>query len=367
MNARAFLVLTLVTAVTVVAAILVAGARDPGPVVDGSGEVMFPGLIDKLNSVATIEVIRAEGTATVRRKGEEWVLEEAGGYPARLGKVREILIGLAEIETIEAKTERPERYARLEVEDPAGSNARSARLEVGDAAGKRLADLIVGKSKFSLAGPDSLYVRKPEEARAWLVRGQLDVPRSRLGWVDQNVVSIELKRIRNATIKQPGRAPLRVFKDKPEEEDFKVAGMPPGSELKDAFGAENIARVVQGLTFEDVRPARELPVDESREPDGVYETFDGLVLDLWLAEAKGETWLAARARAAEDPAPAAEVEKEIAEINARITPWRFALPSYELDSLKKTIDDLVQKIEEKQEGEEAKPGAEDSKRQEPKG
>ncbi len=368
MNARAFLGLSLVTAITVLAAVLVVNARHTGSIGDGSGDVLFPGLIDKLNSIETIKVTRAEDLATVRRKGEEWVLDEAGGYPAKLEKVREVLIGLAELETLEAKTERPDRYAKLEVEDPGAKDAKSTRLEVSDAAGRMLADLIVGKSRFSIAGPESLYVRKPGEARAWLARGKLDLPGSRLGWVDQSVVSIDLKRIRNATIDQPGRAPLRVFKDEPEEEDFKVADMPPGTEIKDSFGAEDIARVVQGLTFEAVRPAREIPVDQSRKPYAEYETFDGLVLNLWLTEAEGKTWLAARAKPAGDPAPAPEVEKEIEEINARLTPWRFALPSYELKSLRTTMDDLVQeKKEEKKEGEPDKPGAEDSKTQEPKG
>ncbi len=362
MKPRAFLGLSLVTAVTVIAAVLVVNARGTGSIGDGSGDVLFPGLIGKLNSIETIEVTRADEPATIRRRGEEWVLEEAGGYPAKLEKVREVLIGLAELETLEAKTRRPDRYAKLEVEDPAGKDAKSARLEVSDAAGRKLADLIVGKSRFSIAGPESLYVRKPDEARAWLVRGNLDIPGRRLGWVDQSVVSIELKRIRDATLNQPGRAPLRVFKETPEDKEFKVAEVPPGTELKDSFGVEDIARVVQGLTFDDVRPAGETPVDQSRKPHGAYATFDGLVLHLWLTEADGQTWLAARAQAAKDPAPAAEVEKEIAEINARLAPWRFALPGYELKSLKKTMDDLVQKKkEEKKEGEDEKPEGRETK------
>ncbi len=86
------------------------------------------------------------------------------------------------------------------------------------------------------------------------------------------------------------------------------------------------------------------------------------MLHLWLTEADGKTWLAARAQAAKDPAPAAEVEKEIAEINARLAPWRFALPGYELKSLKKTMDDLVQrKKEDKKEGQQEKPEGRETK------
>ncbi len=360
MSLRGFLVLTLITAITVAAAVFVIGARDTA-LGGASRALMFPGLMDRLEEVATIKVTRAGGEATIERKERAWVLKEASSYPADMEKVREVLIGLAQLETMEPKTKRADRYAKLEVEDATGKDAKSARVTLTDAKGGTLADLIVGKTKFSLEGIDSLYVRRPGEERAWLARGRVEPAQGRLGWVNPSFLSIDRERIRKATLKRPGSPPLVVFKAKAGDEDFQLAGMPPGTEIKDEFGVSDIARVLQGLTFDDVRPAAEVPVDQGGEPYGVYETFDGLIFDLWLTEFDGKTWLAGRAKAGIDPAPTEKVKKEIEAINTRLGTWRYALAEYELKNLKKTMADLVTKKEETKEGETDLPAGEPAK------
>ncbi|MCH9052131.1 MAG: DUF4340 domain-containing protein [Proteobacteria bacterium] len=360
MSLRGFLALSTITAIAVAAAVFVIAERDSA-LGGASRALMFPGLMDRLEEVATIKVTHADGEATIERKAKAWVVKEASSYPADMEKVREVLIGLAQIETVEPKTKRADRYAKLEVEDATGKDAKSARVTLTDAKGGTLADLIVGKTKFSLEGIDSLYVRRPGEERAWLARGRVEPARERLGWVDQSFLSIGRERIRKATLRRPGSPPLVVFKDKAGDEDFKLAGMPPGTEIKDEFAVSDIARVLQGMTFDDVRPVADVPVDQGGEPYGVYETFDGLIFDLWLGEADGKTWLAGRAKAGTDPAPTEEVKKEIEEINTRLGTWRYALAEYELKNLKKTMADLVTKKEETKEGADKTPAGEPAK------
>jgi hypothetical protein len=354
MSLRAFLVLTLITAIAVAAAVFVVGSRDSA-LGGASRALMFPGLMDRFDEVATIKVIGSGGEATIERKERAWVVKEAGSYAADMEKVREVLIGLAQIETIEPKTKRVDRYAKLEVGDPTGKDAKSARVTLTDANGGTLADLIVGKTKLSLGGSDSLYVRRPGEARAFLARGKVEPATGRLGWVDQSFLSIDRERIRKATLRPSGPGPVVVFKAKAGDEDFKLADMPPGTEPKDEFVISDIARVLQGLNFDDVRPASDVPVDQGGAPYGTYETFDGLIFDLWLAEADGKTWLAGRAKAGTDPAPTEKIKKEIEAINARLSTWRYALAEYELKNLKKTMADLVTKKETPKEGEAGAP------------
>ena len=360
MSLRSFLVLSTITAIAVAAAVFVTAERDSA-LGGASRAPMFPELMDRFDEVATIKVSRADGEATIERKERAWVVKEASSYPADMEKVREVLIGLAQLETLEPKTKRVDRYAKLEVEEPIGKDAKSARVTLTDANGGTMADLIVGKTKFSLEGIDSLYVRRPGEERAWLALGRVEPARGRLGWVDQSFLSIDRERIRKATLRPSAPAPLVVFKAKAGDEDFKLAGMPPGTELKDEFGVSDIARVLQGLTFDDVRPAAEVPVDQSGEPHGVYETFDGLIFDLWLTEFDGKTWLAGHAKAGTDPAPSEAVKKEIEAINTRLATWRYALAEYELKNLNKTMADLVTKKEEKTEGETDPPAGEPAK------
>ncbi|MEE9195989.1 MAG: DUF4340 domain-containing protein, partial [Alphaproteobacteria bacterium] len=283
----------------------------------------------------------ASGVVTVGRKDKLWTVNEASGYPARMDKIGEILNGLAQLETIEAKTSVAKRYGKLEVGEPTAKGTKSARVVVSDAQGTTLADLIVGKIKYSISGADGIYVRRPGEERAWLVRGKLEVPQDRLGWVDQSVMEIDLDRVRSVVLRVPGNKALTLFKDKRSQQDFKIKNMPKGTEIKDVFTVEDIARILQSLTFADVRRADKVKIDMAALPRAHYLTFDGLQLDLWVAEADGKTWLAAKAAAMKKPAPDAKVKKEIAAINARFADWRFALPDYEFTSLKHTLKELV--------------------------
>lgn len=340
MTPRAFMALLVVTAVTVIAAMVTVVLRDSGGG-GGGGTVLFPGFINALDDARTIKVTRTGGVVTLRRKDKLWTVTETSGYPARMDKIGEILNGLAQLETIEAKTSVAKRYGKLEVGEPTAKGTKSARVVVSDAKGTTLADLIVGKIKYSISGADGIYVRRPGEERAWLVRGKIEVPRDRLGWVDQSVMEIDLDRVRSVVLRVPGNKPLTLFKDKRSEQDFKIKNMPKGTEIKDVFSVEDIARILQSLTFADVRRADQVKVDTAAKPRAHYLTFDGLMLDLWVTETDGKTWLAAKAGAMKKPAPDDKVKKEIKAINKRFADWRFALPDYELTGLKRTLKELV--------------------------
>lgn len=340
MTPRAFLALLVVTTVTVIAAIATVALRDSSG--GGGGTVLFPGFINALDDARVIKVTRTGGVVTIRRKDKLWTVTETSGYPARMDKISEILNGLAQLETIEAKTSVAKRYAKLEVGEPTAKGTKSARVVISDAKGDTLADLIVGKIKYSISGADGIYVRRPGEERAWLVRGKIEVPQDRLGWVDQSVMEIDLDRVRLVVLRVPGNKPLTLFKDKRSQQDFKIKDMPKDTEIKDVFNVEDIARLLQSLTFADVRRADQVKVDMTAKPRAHYLTFDGLQLDLWVAEVDGKTWLAAKAGAMKKPAPDDKVLKEIAAINSRFASWRFALPSYELTGLKRTLKELVE-------------------------
>ncbi len=341
MTPRAFLTLLVVTAVTAAAAFWAVTVRDSGGG-GGGGTVLFPGFINALDDAYTIKVTRSGGVVTVQRKDKLWTVNEASGYPARMDKISEILNGLAQLETIEAKTSNPKRHGKLEVGEPTAKGTKSARVVISDAKGGTLADLIVGKLKYSISGTDGIYIRRPGEARSWLARGKLEVPKDRLGWVDTSVMEVDLDRVRSVTLRVPGNKPVTLFKAKRSQQDFVIKDMPKGTEIKDVFTVEDISRILQSLTFADVRRAGQVKVDMTAKPRAHYLTFDGMVLDLWVAEADGKTWLAAKAGALKKPAPDDKVKKQIAAINARFADWRFALPSYELKSLKHTLKDLIQ-------------------------
>lgn len=346
MTRRLFSVLVVLAAVFAAAAIAVTVERQGATASETKPEIVFPGLTARLNDVMKIVAVRDGETATLVRKGTgedaPWFLVEAGNYPGKMDRIRQALIGMGALETIEPKTKLPNHYAKLQVEDPSKKGAKSGRITLYDSAGKVMADLIVGKPKFSPSGIDAIYIRRPNEDRAWLARGRVDVPESRYGWVDTNVLTVDLRRMKKATLNEPGKPSLTVYKNKPDDRDFTVANQPPGTDIKDIFGAEDIARTVQSVNFAAVKPASEMAIPTEGKPWGEFWTFDGLKISVYMKDENGKGWVAFVASPAEDAKVDDKVKTEIADINRRLSPWRFELGDFEYKELHKTMQDLVE-------------------------
>lgn len=368
MSLRAFLGLALATIIAVVAVIGIHLAQNTGPAAREPGTAMLPELAANLSDASRIVMTRGGEKTTIKRTAGSgdtatWVVEEFSDYPSHPLLIRDVLAGLSQLQTMEGKTRRPDLYSKLDVGDPTTAAAKSTRLEAfaGD---KKVADIIVGRTKSAMAGQESLYVRRPEEDRAWLAKGKVEMPYNRIGWVNNEMLVVDLPRIEHATLNKPAKGPrVHVFKKTKDERDFTIEGMPANFEVKDIFGAEDVARVVQQLSFEDVRPADKLKIDTAAQPWAEFVTFDGLKINLWLHEAEGRNWVALRAlpgpttppkpatavapEAATEATPEGEkpvdVAAEIKTINERVTPWVYAIPSYENGNLRKTLDDLIQK------------------------
>ena len=76
--------------------------------------------------------------------------------------MRALLVKLAEAELVEGKTRNKDRYALLELEDPAAKDAKSRLLRLLDDKGVVIAEAIVGKKRFDAFGgsKSGTYVRK---------------------------------------------------------------------------------------------------------------------------------------------------------------------------------------------------------------
>jgi hypothetical protein len=351
MSPRAFVALLVVTVIVAVAAAWITVARDTGTGVRGEGTLMFEGLAGRVNDVRRIVVTRADGPSTIEsaeKDGElSWSLKELYGYPVPFEMVRGVAAGMAQLRAIEPKTARPALYGRIHVNDPRREkDAKGALVELYDSKGASMASLIVGLDKGGLFGVGDIYVRHPGEERAWLARGKVPVPEKRVGWLNQMIVEVDLPRVRETTLYVPGEEPLRVYKNNPDERDFLVEGMPEDHELKEIFAAEDIARSIQSLAFEDVRPGAEIGFDFSATPRARYVTFDGLVVETWMKESGGKKWIAVRARANDEPAPVDKVDKdkvaaEIARINAVTGGWAYTINEFETKNLSKTRADVI--------------------------
>lgn len=351
MSLKSFATLLVITIIAALAATWITIARHSGSGLRGDGTLMFPGLAERVNDVRTIKVTRADYTSTLESRDRDgkltWSLKELYGYPAPIEIVRAVAAGMAQLRQVEAKTSRPRLYGRIHVDDPKTKGSKGALVELLDGKGAKLAELIVGLDKGGVLSIGDIYVRRPGEQLSWLARGKVAVPDKQVGWLNQMFVEIDLPRVRESTLFVPGEKPLRVFKNSTDDRDFALEGLARDRELKELFGAEDIARAIQNLAFEDVKRDSDVGIDYAATPRARHITFDGLIVEVWAKDVAGKQWVAVKARpdpAPKDPAKVdrAKVAADIAKINGTAGGWAYTLNDFETKNLKKTMASMTQ-------------------------
>ena len=398
---RSILALAVVTAVAVGAVLSI--DREPGTVA-GSGELVFPALLDRVNDVARVRVTGNEGAFTLARDGDAWVVEEKERYPAEPDMMHNLILGAAGLRRVEPKTSNPERYPKLRLEDPDGEGAQSARFVLEDASGAELARWVLGDRRPSKSDPGrtELYIRTGDDPQAWLVEGSLPGGRTMIDWVDRIVARIDRERLRAVEVAHADGMTVAVGKRHPADVDFILEGVPEGREIDAQYRINDIGRFLEDLRFEDVVPASELDFSGAVDKRVRVTTFDGLRIRMETVVRDGESFAKLRAEvdetlavavaeAAEDetgseggaggtaeggagsegegggtgagpesghgadaePGDAAgalrpldDVRAEAAKLNARWTDWAYELPSFKRDYIANRIDVLTRPIEE---------------------
>jgi hypothetical protein len=334
MQKRSFLVLLFATLVLVAAAIyaLVGGDRAVSPATEARR--MFPGLSARLGDLAWIRVSRGAMKVDLNLVSGRWAVIEKGNYPAASGRMRQLLLGLADLTLVEPKTERPELFARLDLDDP--SNGRSTLVTAQDRTGQTVAELIVGKARRDRlgGGSDAVYVRKQVGDRAWLARGSLDLPGDVIGWLDRSIVDIPAGRVASIALTAEDGAMLVLPRD--ADGRFSVADMPEDAKLKNAAALVEPAAALAGLDLDDVKPASALPVPQSGVTQAVFAISGGLTVTLRLFAHDGADWIAVAASGSGD------AEKDAAALNARTARWLYAIPAARAKLLRTRLADLVE-------------------------
>lgn len=360
MSPRSFLLLAGAAVVSVGLAVHAVTSRDRPLTAASLNEPLFPGLFDRLNEVRTVRITAPGTMLTVETDGQGWRLAEKGGHPVPAAEVRELVLALANLQLVEAKTARPERLKRLELEEPGGGDASSRRVELLDGDGRGIAAAVIGRTRPGLygGGRSGVYVRRAGEEQAWLAAGMIEVPTEPLDLLDSAVLDVPPESIARVTLGVDGPAPVAIRRSDAATSDFTVDAAVPAGRAIDRDKVERIAGALGGLTMQDVRPAAEttFPAEARRVR---YETSDGLVLDLAIAASgegdAAEHWVqvTADSRPATAPAPTAEpaasgtapVEKPASErakaLNARLAGWAYKIPAHAGERLGADLDDLL--------------------------
>jgi hypothetical protein len=335
MHARSLILLASATAALVAIAIVVLASGDRGVSRAAPGQSAFPALAARLGDVASVTVSRDGTTMTLIRDGDNWLVAEKGNYPANAAKISQIVRAMADLTLVEPKTQNPDLYPRLEVEDP--GNGKSTLVAVKDKSGGDLAQAIVGKRRYDRlgAGNDGVYLRKPGEAQSWLARGTLDPSGDAASWLDRKIIDISEKKIAKVTLTQADGSKLVISRSAPEAK-FAVEDAPADAKFKSEIATSGPATALETLDLDDVKPAGELPVPEKDVVTASFTTFDGLTVDLRLMERDKADWIAISA-AGSGPA-----EANAKKIEDKVSHWTYAIPAYKANLLKTKLADLIE-------------------------
>jgi hypothetical protein len=335
MRNRALFILIGLTLVVVIAAGAL-GLSAHGPASEArTGDRVLANLAPRVGDVAAIVVHRGEATATIARgsSGTTWTVTEKGDYPADTAKVRQTLLGLAELTYVEPKTSKADLYPRLEVED----KGKSAHVEVKDGSGGKLGELIVGKRRPDRlgTGADGIYIRSPGDAQAWLAQGTLDLPNETKDWLDKKIVSVPASRVKSVTI-TPLQGPSYVLKRDSAEAKFAVADAPENAKPKSDYAVSEPGSFLDNLELADVQKADAMPFPADGVSKAEIQTFDGLAVTVSVLDRDNTQWVRLAASGSGD------AEKEAKEINEKTGPWVYAVAGFKVNPIKAKLDDVIE-------------------------
>lgn len=371
-------------AVAALVAIVIAFAVDRSnrPRSENGGEApaayVVPALRDHVNDVDKIVITGADSkpVVTLTRGANGWSIAEKNGFPADTGKLRELLLKLADAQILEQKTSNKDKYASLGVEDVSAKDAKGVEVELGGL--QKPVKLIIGNSNQH----GGTFVRRDGEAESWLASGSLVVDKKTENWLRKDLADIAATRISSVDITRPDGKTVRLAKAAEGDANFKLADIPKGREAGSDYAINGPASTLGGLKFEDAVPAKDAPPAE-KPLKARFATFDGLIVDVtaWekdgkdyaqFAASEDETAAAAhidaeqakaKEAAAAKPADAKEtpaadpakdrdaklaaLRKDVDDLNARFKDWTFVLPPYKYAAINKAPDDFLKPLEDK--------------------
>ncbi len=347
---KSFLIFAIITLLFVIAAWFSVHQRSPETVVEKVP--LFPELADQIQDISRVEIKTPENEILLTEEDGQWVVENHGGYPAIVNRIKPLVIAISKLEIREGKTANPELYSRLQVEDITTEKAKSKQVTLRDADGKTLASLLIGKERVNRSdgSVDSLYVRKMGEEQSYLVKGNVNFSTDPVEWMENSLINLSSDRLKSITIEHGGEKTVQVNRKDKDAVNYELQNIPEGFKIKSQTTINSLASVVEELRFNDVNTSAGF-----KWPDetliSIYETFDGLVMKVKSATIDDQVWaeFSFEFSGKEQPAKSDEgdksqklsVKEQVAMLNAKTRGWVYALPSYKGKMLTRPLSDLI--------------------------
>ena len=282
---------------------------------------LLPKLAQDLNSVTGLSVRKgsAANAVTLHQIAGQWTVAERGDYPADLVKLRKLLLDMADLKIVEAKTANPASFAIIGVEDPSSPGAGGAELTVNAPQAKYV--LIVGKP----VGQGS-FARRGGENQSYIVQPALSIAPEPRSWIDSRLIDIASSAIQSVAVKPASGPGYTLHRLTPAEPGFSLEGVPAGRKPLDAKDLEPSPGLLSNLNAEDVAKAGD--VDFSNGTQAVITQADGNVLTLSGATVGDKRWV--QVSATKDSA-----------LNAKSQGRAFEVAGYRYDAVFRPVEQLL--------------------------
>lgn len=303
----------------------------------------LPGLASHAREIAHIRIVSKAGVVDVQFKPEKgWVVASHDDYPASFDRVRETIVGLAALQTLEPKTARQDWLHYLDLDAPPKGNGVAITLQNGQ--GRTLASVLTGKN-IDIGDPSGaigLFVRRADSDQSWLARSVFQPKTDDGQWLDKQVMDVDLARIQEVDVNPAEGPSFEIRRDKPTVADLAIVDLPKGRELSYSGSADAVAGAVSGFTFDDVRPAREFDFSDSTHvARTVARTFDGLVVTVHAIQ-KGQDYWATVSAEGQPGKP--QAQQQARTIDARASGWAYKVPVYKGRQLMATLESLLKPL-----------------------
>jgi hypothetical protein len=303
----------------------------------------FPRLPSQVRQISHLHIQSNKGTIDIVFKPEKgWVVASQGDYPASFDQLRQTVVGMAELQTIEPKTARPDWFHYVDLDSP--PKGKGVLISLMNEQGTALASMIAGKSVDigDPSGAMGLFVRVPASNQSWLVRSVFEPKSDPTDWLDKNVIDVDRSRIQETDVDPASGTSYEVRRDKVTDEQFALVNPPKGREVSYPGAADGVAAAITGFTFDAVRPAREFDFsDQAHATRLVTRTFDGLMVTAETIQRGAEYWTTLSAEGSPGK-PAAQ--KEAREISAHVTGWAYKLPSFKGQLFMTSLESLLKPL-----------------------
>lgn len=283
---------------------------------------LIPELKSQINDVDNIIISKNEKIISLSKASGAWRIVEANNYLADANMIANLLLDLRKFKLKEQKTAKPENYSRLSLDEKGDNAATQIKLRNEK---QQFADIFIGKKAQNSQG---IYVRKNNQAQAWLSEGSINVKLNPNDWIVSTILDIDHSQLKSVSFNSEGQK-FTINKITPQDTGFGMVNMPENWQLKADANLDDLANGLQKFNIESAT-TRDNNIVESNL-SVTYQLFSGLQYHLKVSQVDQLYYLNIDLENADS---ATEKDRELEK-------WTYIIAAYKFDALNKKLSELI--------------------------